>query len=801
MDKKINNKIKKNNNILVIVESPAKCSKIESYLGNDYKCIASYGHLRKLSNLNQIDLNNNFETEYSIIDEPLKIKQIEKIKKEIANCKEVILATDDDREGESIAWHICMLFDLNIKTTKRIIFHEITSKAIKDAILNPRFLNIDIINAQKTRQIVDLLVGFTISPILWNCFVKNNKNSLSAGRCQSVALRIIYDNYNEIKNNTCLFYYNTIGYFTNKNIPFELSCAFEKEEDLINFYNNSLEFQHVFNISEIKQSHTNPPLPLITSTLQQLASNELHISPKVTMKYAQQLYENGLITYMRTDNKNYSSEFLKDMSTFILKEYNNDKYIGSMINSNSNISENNIIDKSNVGEAHEAIRPVNINIKFDKIDSNLKIEEKAKKLYHLIWKRTIESCMSNSISNYVNAEITAYNSLYKYKSEQIVFLGWKIVDNKQDKDKDIVNPIYSYLLGLKKGIILDYKTIISKISIKNQILHYTEAKLVQILEEMGIGRPSTFSSLVDKIQERKYVVKENIKGKIIKCKEFILEGEELTETIVEKEFGNEKNKLVIQPLGITVIEFLIKNFDLLFNYEYTKNMELELDIISKGGKLYVDTCEKCYKELTNSVKDLDLNNNHKKFEIKIDENNSYIIGKNGPVIKQIENNKTVFKSVKKEIDINKLKNGEYKLEDLLESDVDKNKNINELGCYQGKPLYLKKGKYGLYIEWGTNKRSMKEFGNRPIENITYVDIIKILEKDNLLDHNKPIGLLRELTKDLSIRSGKYGDYIMFKSTKMLKPAFYKLNEFKGDYLNCEKNIINEWITKTYHIDI
>lgn len=786
-----NNKCKK----LVIVESPAKCLKIESYLGNDYKCVASYGHLRKLGNLDQIDVNNNFATNYNIIDEPLKLKQIEKIRKEIEISSEVILATDDDREGEAIAWHICMLFDLPVQTTKRIVFHEITPIAIKNAIMNPSFININIVNAQRTRQILDLLVGFTICPILWNCFSKKYKNSLSAGRCQSVALRIIYDNYIEIKNNNMEYNYTTIGYFTNKNLAFELTNQFQTEDQVVDFYNNSLEFNHIFSLTEPKQSISLPPEPLITSSLQQIASNELNMSPKETMKHAQSLYENGLITYMRTDNKKYSKEFMKEIRAFILTEFNDEKYLCKderliciCINNNNDANCEKTDESSS---PHEAIRPVKINLKLAYLESKTfdKLESRTKKLYHLIWKRTMESCMSSCKSNYVWAEITAFEGKYKYKSEQIIFPGWKKVENKFEEN----NPIYSYLLSIKQGIELHYKKINSSIQIKKHILHYTEARLVHLLEEMEIGRPSTFSSLVDKIQERQYVIKENIKGKKIKCKEFELEGDELSENLVEREFGNEKNKLIIQPLGIMVIEFLIKNFNDLFNYDYTKNMEKELDIIATGKSNYIDLCGKCYKELTKLVNELD----EEKYEVKIDENHTFIIGKNGPVIKETINEKVTFKSVKKDIDLEKLKDGEYELEDLLDTSSLKDKKI---GTYQGKQLYLKKGKYGLYVEWGSNKKSLREFGNRPIENIDYIDVIKILEKDNLLNLDKPVGLIRELNASLSIRNGKYGDYILFKNPKMKKPAFYKLANFKDDYRNCEKCVIIKWIQETYHLD-
>jgi DNA topoisomerase-1 len=771
------------NKKLIIVESPAKCLKIESYLGNEYKCIASYGHLRKLPSLNNIDINNNFETNYSIIDEPIKKKQINIIRKEIKNSSEVILATDDDREGEAIAWHICILFDLPIQTTKRIIFHEITENAIKYAVSNPTTLNLNLINAQKTRQILDLLVGFTISPILWNSFSKKYKNGLSAGRCQSVALRIIYDNYLEIQNNKSTFLYNTIAYFTNKNIVFELSKEYEIENELLNFFENSLEFNHIFTLSSKKLATYNPPMPLVTSTLQQLSSNELQICPKETMKCAQELYENGLITYMRTDNKKYSNDFIQKVQQYIIQEYNDVKYV-------NNDTNDICMSISGGKEAHEAIRPVQINIRLKDIETNklIKISEKSKKLYNLIWKKTLESCMTPCIANYLNAEITAFEGKYKHRSEQIIFLGWKIIEEKEIS----INSTFSYLLGLKQGITLDYKKIISSVIIKNHKLHFTEARLVQLLEEMEIGRPSTYSSLIDKIKERKYVIKENVKGIKIKCKEFALEENELFESIIEKEFGNEKNKLVIQPLGILVIEFLIKNFNSLFDYEYTKNMENELDIIADGKKIYTELCKQCYEEINVLVKEM----NQQKCEIKIDDTHSYIIGANGPVIKEEINNCIQFKTVKKDIDLKKLEQGEYELNDLLDTSSSKEK---KLGKYQGSTLYLKKGKYGLYVEWGSNKKSMKEFGNRPIENIDYVDVIKILEKDNLLDINKPVGLVRQVNENISIRCGKYGNYIFYKNNKMKTPAFYKLTNFKEDYINCDKNILLDWINDTYHI--
>ena len=555
----------------VIVESPAKCKKIESYLGAGYKCIASYGHLRQLKQLTDIDVEHEFAPTYTIIEEPMKLKQIERLKESISNASEVILATDDDREGEAIAWHLCMVFDLP-HSTKRIVFHEITKESLLNAIENPRVIDMKLVHAQQARQILDLLVGYTITPVLWDCISKNHKDSLSAGRCQTPALRLVYDNYMVNKNQVEKRIYKTVGYFTNKNIPFDLSVAFESEDSLTNFLENTVDFEHIYTVSKPKESKASPPDPLTTSSLQQLASNELHMSPKETMKRAQELYETGLITYMRTDSKKYCKEFIESSKNYILQSYNDVKYI----NENIDLMSGSSNKKVTIQEAHEAIRPVDIRVKMETIKDNL--DAKTQRLYHLIWKITLQSCMSSSVSYYITADISAFqNTSFKTRSDQLLFPGWKIVEKKYEE----TNANYAYLLNLKPNIVLAYKKIDSTVHIKDSKSHYTEARLVQLLEEKGIGRPSTFSTLIDKIQERGYVSKENIKGTVVSCNEYALEENEITETTVLREFGSEKNKLVIQPLGILVIELLIQHFNSLFQYDYTKTMEDELDQFRK----------------------------------------------------------------------------------------------------------------------------------------------------------------------------------------------------------------------------
>jgi DNA topoisomerase-1 len=328
-------------------------------------------------------------------------------------------------------------------------------------------------------------------------------------------------------------------------------------------------------------------------------------------------------------------------------------------------------------------------------------------------------------------------------------------------------------------------------------MHYTEAKLVQLLEEKGIGRPSTFSSLIDKIQERGYVKKEDIKGKEIVCRDFELENGEICEELSKREFGNEKGKLVIQQLGVIVIEFLEKHFSKLFNYEYTSLMESALDKIAKGELIWFEVCSLCNKEVDQLI---DFIRNETKYEFQIDENNTYLIGKYGPVIKCVEEKngkeEVAFKSVKKDIDLEKLKNGEYEVNEI----TDTNKKLNTqyiLGQYEGKDVILRKGKFGLYVSCGDISKNLKELGNRPIENITFEEVKEILEKGS--------NIIRVIDSNLSIRKGPKGDYIFYKNLKMKKPLFYDIKTFKletdEDYKICDKTILKSWMSEKYNIKI
>ena len=760
--------------ILVIVESPAKCKKIESYLGPGYKCIASFGHIREIANgLKSIDVKNNYDVMFKTI--PSKGKYIKSLREAIKKSKEIILATDDDREGEAIAWHICKTFKLPVLSTKRIIFHEITKPAIKAAIANPTRINMDTVNAQLARQVLDLLVGFTISPILWKHISRNTEGSLSAGRCQTPALRLVYEQQKLINESPGRKVYDTTGIFTKKNISFTLNYNHEDEDKMADFLEESANFEHKYSVSKPRVTTKNPPIPFTTSALQQKASNEFNFSPKQTMRLAQTLYENGHITYMRTDSKKYSKEFVDTAKKYIKKEYGEDyvsNNIAKLVNNEGGEKKKKKKKDNNAQEAHEAIRPTKININTLSVAG--KITAREVKLYNLIWRNTVESCMSAAKYYSITAKITApENHTYKYSSEQVIFPGWKIVEGYEEDNKE-----YTYLLSIKTNTVLDYKQIYSKVTLKDLKKNYTEAKLVQMLEKKGIGRPSTFSSLISKIQDRGYVKKQNVEGKKVNCVDFKLVGEELDEIETTRVFGNEKNKLIIQPVGIMVYEFLGKHFDNLFNYDYTKNMEDDLDKISKGEKIWHHLCDECNIQIKSSASEI----KESRETYKIDEHHIYMIGRYGPVIKCEKNGKTSFKNVKKNLDMEKLKNGEYTLKEVIDT-AKKSGGKKCLGEFKGNEVYIMTGKFGNYINCNGKNSSISHI-KKDMNDITLTDVLDVLNGKKTQNSN----VLKVITEEISVRKGKYGPYVFYKTNKMKKPKFISMKGVKIE------NITVDWVT-------
>jgi DNA topoisomerase-1 len=519
---------------LVIVESPSKCNIIEKYLGKGYKVIASQGHFRSLHKLEQINVET-LEVKYTN-DKPKIVKML---KEECEKADEIILATDNDREGEAIAWHICQICKLPL-TTKRILFQEITERALKQAIDEPTTINMSRVFSQQARQIIDIYIGFKISPLLW----KHIQHKLSAGRCQTPALRIIYDQEKIIENQSYDKCFAVYGYFTSNNIEFKHPNMTETEVGPL------LETckGHTFTLTkgQPKQIKEEPPSILITSTLQQRASQMLGMSPKNTMRNAQTLYEKGLITYMRTDAPYYNPDFLKSVEEYITKNHG-PQYVG--------------VTKNGESKTHEGIRVTNLFI------HSIDIEPNVNRLYDFIFKHTLKSCMS-PYQGITTPYLLDYD--FTYLSTKTIHSGWKCLNKTDEKDWGL------YLDYLDK---VKYNTICADEKIKSQEFHFNEAQLIRKLEKENIGRPSTFTNIVESIG--KYTDKGKIKGKVVPLTQYELK-EVITISHTDKQI-EEENKLSITPLGKQVVEFCNEHFTSLFDYKYTERMEQQLDLIEQGS--------------------------------------------------------------------------------------------------------------------------------------------------------------------------------------------------------------------------
>jgi len=779
---------------LIIVESPSKCNKIENFLGSQYYCIASKGHIRTIDGLKSIDTKSfSFEPKFSIIED--KKSHIEYMKSVIAifSKENIILATDDDREGEAIAWHICELFDLPISTTKRILFHEITKQAICEAVKSPTVLNMNLVKAQHARQVLDVLVGYKISPFLWKYFYHDKSNSLSAGRCQTPALRLVYDNEKENKN-SIETKYTTIGSFFSNHwrTSFELTHFFDTSEEVLQFLEKTKTFEHKICIGNAKETKISPPKPFNTSRLLQVASNVLHISPKETMNLCQKLYQNGYITYMRTESQKYSNDFLKKAETFILQQWKSKDYMGNI----------DVLENKDVNNPHEAIRVTHLETTTISCDENE--SSKMVSLYRIIWCNSIESCMSEARYNQIHVKISApMEKKYCHTIEIPLFLGWKEKEKTITEEQKDPSSLLFYFQSIEKsGKPIPYNSIESLVTIKHRHQHYTESSLISKLEDLGIGRPSTFAMIVDTIQERGYVKKKEVEGEKKVCKEFKLywdlndsKKQVLEQMEKEKVFGNEKNKLILQPMGELTIEFLIQHFQELFSYDYTKKMELELDDISSGiNQDWSSICKECYdeiKELSKPVAKIE------KQVYPIDEEHVFVFEKYGPVVRKInEDGVFEYKPIKKDVhlDLEKLKQGGYTVEELCEI------KENCLGKYENENLFLKNGRFGPYVQWGEKTESIKKL-EKPFHSITIDDIVDFLGSSKKEAPSLDKNLLRRFTPELSIRKGKFGPYAFYQTKSMKKPAFYNIQKFPEGFGLCDPHVFIEWLENTYHICI
>ncbi len=543
---------------LVIVESPAKAKTISNFLGKDYEVRSSYGHIRDLPKKGiSIDIEHDFTPKYEISQDKRKVvKEL----KDLAKNKEVWLASDEDREGEAIAWHLCTALKLDVKQTKRIVFHEITSEAILNAIQKPRTIDLNLVNAQQARRVLDRLVGYELSPVLW----KKIKTGLSAGRVQSVAVRLIVEREREIRD----FQSDT---------SFKISADFKARGQLIrselnvrpkDYQKNVLDWLEdlkkgsIYSVKDItkKPLIKNPSAPFTTSTLQQEASRKLGFSVKQTMALAQRLYENGHISYMRTDSTVLSKEALNAAKNYIISKFGNNYYTFRQYK----------IKNASAQEAHEAIRPTDFNI------LEIASDPLQNKLYQLIWRRSLASQMSQALveKTEVNIAISNKSELFIAKGEIVKFDGFTKVYG---------NPIEDIILpDLNKGQVLDLIKITATQLFSRGPARYSEASLVKKLEDLGIGRPSTYSPTLSVIQNRGYIEKANVEGveKEIKIVEF--DGSSIISKTGQITYGADKSKLLPTPIAELVIDFLIKYFAEIVNYDFTAQVEESFDKIASG---------------------------------------------------------------------------------------------------------------------------------------------------------------------------------------------------------------------------
>jgi DNA topoisomerase-1 len=732
--------------ICMIVESPHKCATIQNYVGNDYNVIACYGHFRTIGSLDDIS-----KDDYAIKFTDIKSKSsvISRMKKCINESSAVVIATDDDREGEAIGWHICDRFGLSMKTT-RIIFNEVTQEAIMRALKTPTFINMSVVNAQKTRQVIDMLVGYKVSPQLWKSI---GTQKLSAGRCQTPTLGLIYDNHKRISRQTQSMIFVTSGYFTERNIHFILNKEYDDTDDMNTFLNSSITYHHEITKSTLTKVTTDPPIPFDTISLQQASNTELRLTTRDTMNGCQMLYERGYITYMRTDSVKFSPEFLSKCFGFVSGNYG-EEYVTS---NPTNIS-TEVNSEKDETSAHEAIRPTNISLLIPE-----DVTKNACRLYTLIRNRTLMSCMREMISSVIRYKITApMECVYSYKSSRIDFHGWNIVTHHHKTDET-----FDYLNTLKMDTI-HYNKVVSSQHVKDVPRHYNESGLLTVMKRMGIGRPSTYSSIIETLKERKYVRYTNVDGSKYNSLTMELARHIVTTTTTQKVYGSEKNKLVIQPLGVDVVEFLYHHYGDLFSYTYSKEMEERLDLIVSNNVTQFAVCNDCNDTITKCTSTITT----KSSGYKLDDAHTYINGKYGPVIKHINGDDVTFKPVIADIDIEKLKSGEYEASDIIKvPSVD-----IELGELDGVTIYLKSGKYGKYISYNTKTYSVPK--GMDLDNINAIQIIQGI---------------RELSDTISVRRGPKGTYIMIKNKGKKRPTFISLSSFKDDPYKCDVSLLMEVI--------
>ncbi|MFG4002732.1 type I DNA topoisomerase [Flavobacterium aquidurense] len=666
---------------LVIVESPAKAKTIEKFLGSDFQVESSYGHIADLPSKEiGVDVENGFKPKYEV--SPDKKALVSKLKTLSKNAEMVWLASDEDREGEAISWHLAEELKLDVKKTKRIVFHEITKSAILKAIENPREIDYNLVNAQQARRVLDRLVGYELSPVLW----RKIKGGLSAGRVQSVSVRLIVEREREIQNFNAVASYSIVAEFVNeagKSFKAKLPKNFNTKKEAEDFLNKNIGSKYKVADLETKPTKKSPTAPFTTSTLQQEAARKLYLPVGITMQLAQRLYEAGLITYMRTDSVNLSKDAMDAAEAEIIKSYGKE------------FSKPRTFANKSKGaqEAHEAIRPT------DMSRHTVNIDRDQARLYDLIWKRTLASQMSDAQLERTNVKIEADNhsEIFTASGEVLLFEGFlKVYLEGHDDDEEEQEGMLP-ALKVNEKLVNNYITATERYS--RPPARYTEASLVKKLEELGIGRPSTYAPTISTIINRNYVEKGTLEGQERNYTQLTLQANKVGEKLLKENTGSDKGKLVPTDIGTIVTDFLVKNFGNILDYNFTAKVEQDFDEIAEGNIDWAVMMQEFYNKFHPNVKEVEANAERESGERILGKDAdgrqvSVRLGKFGPMaqIGEADDEDKKFASLMSDQNI-----GNITLEEAL--------NLfllpKNLGEYKGEEVEVSNGRYGPYVRHGS----------------------------------------------------------------------------------------------------
>lgn len=748
---------------LVIVESPAKAKTIEKFLGKDFQVTSSFGHIRDLSKKNYgIDLENDYQPEYIIPDEKKAV--VKDLKKMAKEADTIWIASDEDREGESIAWHLTQVLNLDPKKTRRIVFHEITKNAILKAIENPRSIDTNLVNAQQARRVLDRLVGFELSPVLW----RKVKPSLSAGRVQSVAVRLIVEREREIMKFTPSSSFKSVGKFLTKGdavLIAELKNRFSKKAEVKDFLNSVTGATFTVQSIEKKPGKKSPSPPFTTSTLQQEASRKLGFSVAQTMRVAQKLYEAGKITYMRTDSLNLSGAAIDSAKEVIFHEFG-EKY---------HKARNYKTKSKGAQEAHEAIRPTYLG------NSSVGGSMQEKRLYELIWKRTIASQMADARleKTTITINISDNKNYFTASGETLIFDGFlKVYIESRDDEQD--EQVKGLLPKVKENEVLKLTEIESQERFTHYPPRYTEASLVRKLEELGIGRPSTYAPTISTIQNRGYVAKEDRPGKERNYFSLTLKNSTVEEETKSEMYGKEKGKLFPNDIGMVVNDFLVEHFNDIVNYNFTAQVEEKFDKIAEGDEEWVKMIDGFYKPFHNQV-DHTLKHSGKSTGERVlgtDPNTGRKvvakIGPYGPMVQigeKEEEEKPKFASLLK---------GQHIETITLEEALGLFGLPREIGDFEDKKVVVNIGRFGPYVRHDSKFYSLSKDDN-PLE----TDIeraVEIIKAKRERDEKRTLKRFPE-DETMLILNGRYGPYIKYKNANYRIP-----NKIKAEELTYEESL-------------